>query len=70
MSADYLKLLFPCVLCIFAVNSMHKIVPHWQQQLTSELPDDLKSSLPTIEEIERELSDTDFATPVAKLLRK
>ena len=30
-------------------------VADWQEQLTKELPDDLKSSLPTIEEIEREL---------------
>jgi hypothetical protein len=28
---------------------------------------ELKSSLPTIEEIERELDGTNFATPVAKL---
>jgi len=30
-------------------------VADWQERLTKELPDDLKSSLPTIEEIEREL---------------
>ena len=30
-------------------------VADWQEQLTRELPEDLKSSLPTIEEIEREL---------------
>lgn len=36
-------------------------VADWQQQLTTELPDDLKSSLPTIEEIERELADANFA---------
>jgi len=30
-------------------------VADWQERLTNELPDDLKSSLPTIEEIEREL---------------
>jgi len=30
-------------------------VADWQEQLTNELPEDLKSSLPTIEEIEREL---------------
>jgi len=30
-------------------------VADWQEQITKELPDDLKSSLPTIEEIEREL---------------
>jgi hypothetical protein len=30
-------------------------VADWQEQLTKELPDDLKSSLPTIEEIEREI---------------
>ena len=30
-------------------------VDEWQQQLTKELPDDLKSSLPSIEDIEREL---------------
>lgn len=31
-------------------------VADWQERLTKELPDDMKSSLPTIEEIERELS--------------
>jgi len=31
-------------------------VADWQEHLTRELPDDLKSSLPTIEEIERELN--------------
>ena len=36
-------------------------VADWQQQLTTELPDDLKSSLPTIEEIERELAGANFA---------
>jgi predicted nuclease of restriction endonuclease-like (RecB) superfamily len=30
-------------------------VAEWQQQLTRELPKDLKSSLPTVEEIEREM---------------
>jgi hypothetical protein len=30
-------------------------IADWQEQLTRELPEDLKSSLPTIEEIEREL---------------
>jgi hypothetical protein len=30
-------------------------VADWQERLTKELPNDLKSSLPTIEEIEREL---------------
>ncbi len=30
-------------------------VADWQQQLTRELPNDLKSSLPTVEEIEREM---------------
>jgi hypothetical protein len=34
-------------------------VADWQERLAKELPDDLKSSLPTIEEIEREIdSDT------------
>ena len=42
-------------------------VADWQDQLTKELPEELKSSLPTIEEIERELDDSNFATPVAKL---
>jgi predicted nuclease of restriction endonuclease-like (RecB) superfamily len=32
-------------------------VADWREQLTKELPDDLKSSLPTIEEIERELEN-------------
>jgi predicted nuclease of restriction endonuclease-like (RecB) superfamily len=31
-------------------------VADWQERLTKELPDDLKASLPTIEEIERELA--------------
>jgi len=30
-------------------------VADWQERLTKELPEELKSSLPTIEEIEREL---------------
>ena len=30
-------------------------VADWQERLTKELPENLKSSLPTIEEIEREL---------------
>jgi hypothetical protein len=30
-------------------------VADWQEQLTRDLPEDLKASLPTIEEIEREL---------------
>lgn len=34
-------------------------VADWQEQLTRELPDDLKSSLPTIEEIEKELNERD-----------
>jgi predicted nuclease of restriction endonuclease-like (RecB) superfamily len=33
-------------------------VADWQEKLTKELPDNLKSSLPTIEEIERQLADT------------
>lgn len=32
-------------------------VADWQQQLTRELPNDLKSSLPTVEEIEREMKE-------------
>ena len=39
-------------------------VAEWQTQLTQSLPDELRSSLPTIEEIEAELAD-DFA-PVKK----
>jgi predicted nuclease of restriction endonuclease-like (RecB) superfamily len=42
-------------------------VADWQEQLTHEIPDDLKSDLPTVEEIERELGDANFATAVAKL---
>ena len=34
-------------------------VADWQEHLTKELPEDLKSSLPTIEEIEQELIDGD-----------
>jgi hypothetical protein len=30
-------------------------VADWQDKLEKELPDDLKSSLPTVEEIEREI---------------
>jgi len=30
-------------------------VSNWQNQLTESLPDEIKSSLPTIEEIEREI---------------
>lgn len=36
-------------------------VADWQEQLTKELPENLKASLPTIEEIEREL-DADMTT--------
>ena len=43
-------------------------VADWQDKLTIELPEELKSSLPTIEEIERELDNPDFATPVAKFV--
>ena len=32
-------------------------VADWQERITKELPEELKSSLPTIEEIERELDD-------------
>lgn len=32
-------------------------VAEWQQQITQSLPEELKSSLPTIEQIERELAD-------------
>jgi predicted nuclease of restriction endonuclease-like (RecB) superfamily len=42
-------------------------VADWQEQLTRELPDDLKPDLPTVEEIERELDDADCATDVAQL---
>jgi predicted nuclease of restriction endonuclease-like (RecB) superfamily len=41
-------------------------VADWQEQLTRELPDDLKSDLPTVEEIERELDDDNCATAVAQ----
>ena len=34
-------------------------VADWQERLTKELPEELKSSLPTIEEIERELDAND-----------
>jgi predicted nuclease of restriction endonuclease-like (RecB) superfamily len=43
-------------------------VADWQDELTAELPDDLKSSLPTIDEIEREIEATEFVQrPVAQL---
>lgn len=32
-------------------------VADWKQQLTKEIPEDMKSSLPSIEEIEREIED-------------
>ena len=32
-------------------------VADWQEQITKQLPEDLRSSLPTIEEIENELSE-------------
>ena len=32
-------------------------VADWEQQLAQEIPEDFKSSLPTIEEIEKEISD-------------
>jgi len=35
-------------------------VAEWEKQITDSLPESLKSSLPTIEEIEFELKDTDF----------
>jgi len=39
-------------------------VSDWQDQLTDQLPDDLKSSLPTVEEIEAEFKpDTTYSTP-------
>jgi hypothetical protein len=34
-------------------------VADWQDKLTKELPDEIKTSLPTIEEIERELDAAD-----------
>ncbi|KPA08803.1 protein containing DUF1016 [Candidatus Magnetomorum sp. HK-1] len=34
-------------------------VAEWERYITDNLPDDLKSSLPTVEEIEKELSDFD-----------
>lgn len=34
-------------------------VAEWEQQITTSLPDDLKPSLPAIEEIERELDETE-----------
>jgi hypothetical protein len=34
-------------------------VADWREQLTKELPENMKSSLPTIEEIERELESED-----------
>ena len=42
-------------------------VADWQEQLTKELPEELKSSLPTIEEIEKEMDDSNFATTITKL---
>ena len=33
-------------------------VANWEKQITDSLPDELKSSLPTIEEIEAELGGT------------
>ena len=37
----------------------HIGVADWQKQLTEILPEDMKSSLPTIEEIEREMKYTE-----------
>jgi predicted nuclease of restriction endonuclease-like (RecB) superfamily len=42
-------------------------VADWQERLTREIPDNLKSELPTVEEIERELDNVDCATPAAQL---
>jgi predicted nuclease of restriction endonuclease-like (RecB) superfamily len=38
-------------------------VAEWEKQITDSLPDDLKSSLPTIEEIEAELEGVDYEFP-------
>jgi predicted nuclease of restriction endonuclease-like (RecB) superfamily len=40
-------------------------VAGWQNQLTNSIPDDLKSSLPTVEEIEREMEYADIETSEA-----
>ncbi|MDR1133136.1 MAG: PDDEXK nuclease domain-containing protein [Synergistaceae bacterium] len=42
-------------------------VADWQTQLTREIPEDLKTDLPTVEEIERELDDVNCATTAAQL---
>jgi len=39
-------------------------VADWQNQLTESLPDDIKSSLPTIEEIEREIEYAESQMPI------
>jgi len=41
-------------------------VADWQEQLTKELPEELKSSLPTIEEIEKEMGSSNFVKSGAK----
>lgn len=43
----------------YALKDINKPIGISQYELTKALPDDLKSSLPTIEEIEKELSDLD-----------
>ena len=35
------------------------VLPQWETQLVDELPDDLRGSLPTVEEIEAELDEVD-----------
>jgi hypothetical protein len=37
-------------------------VSNWQNQLKNDIPDDLKSSLPTVEEIEREIELADISS--------
>jgi len=37
-------------------------VAEWERQITESLPENLKSSLPTIEEIEKELGKTEGAS--------
>ena len=53
----------------YALRDIHKPIGVSEHQLTQSLPDDLKSSLPSIEEIERELTslDEDGADSVASV---
>lgn len=43
----------------YALRDIHKPIGVSEYQLTQSLPDELKSSLPSIEEIERELEGLD-----------